>query len=162
MKNRRKEKKMVRINDRAVGKLAASILLNVFDDLASEERTQYVYAAFFDSDYCKSLFAAAGVVYDKFVINARIAQRPLTIGMSNTETYSQPVYVRNLKTGGREKFWFVVDHGYITRIERNGITYRLKHRKEHDNSEKGYECSYIMRRAIDALHSGLYYLVEGV
>lgn len=153
---------MVRINDRAVGKLAASILLNVFDDLASEERTQYVYAAFFDSDYCKSLFAAAGVVYDKFVINARIAQRPLTIGMSNTETYSQSVYVRNLKTGGREKFWFVVDHGYITRIERNGITYRLKHRKEHDNSEKGYECSYIMRRAIDALHSGLYYLVEGV
>ena len=56
----------------------------------------------------------------------------------------------------------VVDHGYITQIERNGITYRLKHRKEHDNSEKEYECSYIMHRAIDALHSGLYYLVEGV
>lgn len=154
--------RFARINDRAVGKLAASILLNVFEDLASEERTQYVYAAFFDSDYCKSLFDAAGVVYDKFVINARIAQRPRTIGMHGTETYSQPVYVRNLKTGGREKFWFVVDHGYITRIERNGITYRLKHRREHDNSEKEYECSYIMHRAIDALHSGLYYLVEGV
>lgn len=154
--------RFIRITDRAVGKLAASILLNVFNDLADEERTQYVYAAFFDSDYCKSLFAAAGVVYDKFVINARIAQRPRTIGMSDTETYSQPVYVRNLKTGGREKFWFVVDHGYITRIERNGITYRLKHRRGHDNCEKEYECSYIMHRAIDALHSGLYYLVEGV
>lgn len=153
--------RFTRITDRAVGKLAASILLNVFDDLASEERTQYVYAAFFDSEYCKALFAAAGVVYDKFVIDARIAQRPRTIGMQDTETYSQQVYVRNSK-GGCEKFWFVVDHGYITRIERNGITYRLKHRREHDNSEKEYECSYIMRRAIDALHGGLYYLVEGV
>lgn len=153
---------MVRINYRAVGKLAAAILLNVFEDLASEERTQYVYAAFFDSDYCKSLFAAAGVVYDRFVVNARIAQRPRTIGMHDTETYSQPVYVRNLKTGGREKFWFVVDHGYITRIERNGCTYRLKHHKERDKSDKEYECSYIMQRAIDALHSGLYYLEEGV
>lgn len=154
--------RFARINDRAVSKLAASILLNVFGDLASEGRTQYVYAAFFDSEYCKSLFAAAGVKYDLFVINARIAQRPRTIGMTDTETYSQPVYVRNLETGGREKYWFVVDHGYITRIERNGITYRLKHRREHDNSEKEYECSYIMRRAIGALHSGLYYLVEGV
>lgn len=153
---------MNRINDMAISKLAASILLNVFNDLADESRTQYVYAAFFDSEYCKSLFAAAGVKYDRFVINARIAQRPRTIGMDGTETYSQPVYVRNLETGGREKFWFVVDHGYITRIERNGITYRLKHRRENDNSEKEYECSYIMNRAIDALHSGLYYLVEGV
>lgn len=153
--------RFVRITDRAVSKLAASILLNVFEDLASEERTQYVYAAFFDSEYCKSLFAAAGVKYDRFVINARIAQRPRTIGMGDTETYSQPVYVRNSK-GGREKFWFVVDHGYITRIERNGITYRLKHRREHDNCEKEWECSYIMHRAIDALHGGLYYLVEGV
>ena len=154
--------RFARISDRAVRKLAASILLNVFEDLASEERTQYVYAAFFDSDYCKSLFSAADVVYDKFVINARIAQRPRTIGMRDTETYLQPVYVRNLKTGGREKFLFVVDHGYITRIERNGITYRLKHLREQDNCEKEYECSYIMHRAIDALHSGLYYLVEGV
>ncbi len=154
--------RFARITDRAVSKLAAAILLNVFDDLASEDRTQYVYAAFFESDYCKSLFAAADVVYDKFVINARIAQRPRTIGMCDTETYLQPVYVRNLKTGGREKFLFVVDHGYITRIERNGITYRLKHLREQDNCEKEYECSYIMHRAIDALHSGLYYLVEGV
>ena len=150
--------RFIRITDRAVRKLAASILLNVFEDLASEERTQFVYAAFFDSEYCKSLFAAVGVKYDRFVINARIAQRPLTNGMQDTETYSKQVYVWNLETGGREKYWFVVDHGYITRIERNGITYRLKHRREHDS----YECSYIMRRAIDALHSGLYYLVEGV
>lgn len=157
-----KNTRFARITDRAVGKLAASILLNVFNDLADETRTQYVYAAFFDSEYCKSLFAAAGVKYDRFVINARIAQRPRTIGMTDTETYSQPVYVWDMETGGRKKYWFVVDHGYITRIERNGITYRLAHRREHDNCEKEYECSYIMSRAIAALHRGLYYLVEGV
>ena len=154
--------RFARITDSAVSKLAASILLNVFEDLASEERTQYVYAAFFDSEYCKSLFAAAGVKYDRFVINARIAQRPRTVCMIDTETYTQPVYVKNRETGGREKYLFVVENGYIVRIERSGIIYRLKHRHEDSDRCKCSECSYIMRRAIDALHSGLYYLVEGV
>lgn len=136
--------RFARINDRAASKLAASILLNVFDDLASEERTQYVYAAFFDSDYCKSLFDAAGVKYDRFVINARIAQRPRTVGMIDNETYTQPVYVRNRGTGGRVKYLFVVENGYIVRIERNGIIYRLKHRYEDSPNRKYTECSYIM------------------
>lgn len=152
----------IRITDRAVSKLAAAILLNVFDDLADESRTQYVYAAFFDSEYCKSLFAAAGVVYDRFVINARIAQRPHTVGMIDTETYTQPVYVKNRETGGREKYMFVVEKGYIVRIERNGIIYRLKHRYEDSDRCKCSECSYVMLNAIEGLRSGLYYLVEGV
>lgn len=154
--------RFIRITDRAMGGLAASILLNTFNDLADENRTQYVYAAFFDSDYCKSLFAAAGVKYDWFVINARIAQRPRTVCMIDTETYTQPVYVINRETGGREKYLFVVENGYIVRIERKGIIYRLKHRNEDSDRCKCSECSYIMQRAIDGLHSGLYYLVEGV
>lgn len=154
--------RFTRINDRAVSKLAASILLNVFEDLADESRTQYVYAAFFESEYCKSLFAAAGVKYDWFVINARIAQRPRTVCMHDMETYTQPVYVKNRETGDREKYLFVVENGYIVRIERNGIIYRLKHRHEDSDRCKCSECSYVMLNAIDALHSGLYYLVEGV
>lgn len=139
--------------------LSAAVLLTLFDDLADETRSKYVYAAFFETDYCYELFELCGLKYDKFVIDARIAQRPRVPIGHDDETYTQRLSIRNHQTGGRKTYTFNVDNGYITRISRNGELYRLR-RFGANGEEK--ECSYIADSAFDRLRAGVYHLCEGV
>ena len=141
--------------------LAASVLLSVFDDLASPDRTKYVYASFFDTDYCKALFDRAGIEYNRVIINARIAQRPR---MPEQDTYTRRLVQRICKRGKAPEVLDVfvcVDNGYITRIEdKRGNLFRLFCKGSNGIGEK--ECSYYAKTAFNNLNSGRYKLKEGV
>ena len=141
--------------------LAASVLLSVFDDLASPDRTKYVYASFFDTDYCKALFDCAGIAYSRFIINARIAQRPR---MLEDDTYTRRLVQRVCKLVHAPEVLDVfvcVDNGYITRIEdKRGNLFRLFCKGSNGKSDN--ECSYYATTAFNNLASGRYKLKEGV
>lgn len=147
--------------------LAASVLLSVFDDLASPDRTKYVYASFFDTDYCKALFDCAGIAYDRFIINARIAQRP-RMPVPENDTYTrrfvQRVPSHAWKRGNEPRkidVFICVENGYITRIEdKHGNLFRLFCKGSNGTGEK--ECSYYAKTAFNNLNSGRYKLKEGV
>lgn len=141
--------------------LAAAVLLSVFDDLANPVRTKYVYASFFDTDYCKALFDRAGIAFNRFVINARIAQRPR---MPEDDTYTRRLVQTVTKRGHAPKItdvYICVDSGYITRIEdRHGNLFRLFCKGSNGTGEK--ECSYYAKTAFNNLNSGRYTLKRGV
>lgn len=125
--------------------LAAAILLQSFEDLASPKGTAGVYAAFFYTDYCKGLFDLAEIVYDPQKIARKIAERPKRI---NQET----------KKHSHGRFTFDVVDGYITEItDENGRLYHLENIGKKKSIVSYY---YISARAL--LSHGSYCLVEGV
>lgn len=85
--------------------LAAAVLAQAFEDLASPTKTKYVYAGFFFSDYCKNLFSMTGVEYDPKMIRERIDARPL-----------QKSYYYDCKTK-HYMYMFTVKNGYIEEIK---------------------------------------------
>lgn len=139
--------------------VSAAVLLSVFDDLADTARTKYVYASFFDSDYCAALFELAGIVYDKNVINARIAQRPPVPEGIDKGTYTQRISLYDHFAKQRRVYTFCVDSGYITCIESAKKLYRLR---QFDSKGQEKECSYIAEIAFERLRAGIYHLCEGV
>lgn len=141
-----------------IGHLSAAILYAAFEDLGDENRTKYIYPQFFFSDLCKNFFALSGVVYDRDKITKLIDRRPRPSVMFDAETYTQNISVKNAEEGTRYTYTFEVQNGYITKISRKGVVYRLK--RTHDI--KDTECNYIADVALDNLRSGKYCLVEGV
>ena len=139
-----------------IGHLAAAILYAAFDDLQDEGRTKYIYPQFFFSDLCKTFFALSGVVYDRDKINSMISKRPKPPVMFDADTYRQNISWRNKDTGTRYTYCFEVVNGYIHRITRKGVIYRLTRAGDRE------ECNYIADVAFERLRDGKYGLVEGV
>lgn len=125
--------------------LAAAILLQAFDDLTAPESTASVYAAFFYTEYCKGLFALAGVVYDRQKIAKKIAERPKRIN-------------RITKKYFYGRFTFDVVDGYIVEItDEHGNLYHF----EGVGAKKDI-VSYYYDSARTQLSRGRVVIVEGV
>lgn len=137
--------------------LAAAILAAAFDDLNDSERTQFIYPQFFFSALCKMFFKLSGVVYDREKIAHHIANRPRIDVMFDSDTYTRKIRAMDAESGTRHTYVFEVVDGYIFKISRCGIVYRLERAKG-----KNEECNYIADIAFDYLRSGLYILTEGV
>lgn len=131
--------------DAGYRQLAASVLVQAFNDLASPAHTSGVYAAFFFTDYCKELFECAGVTYDPAKIAQRIAERPKPF---HDETFT--------RHSGRYTFRIV--NGYIEEIsDKRGDLYRLRAVGQNTGRVK-----YYWKTAFSMLYKGYYVIEEGV
>lgn len=140
-----------------IGHLAAAVLVTAFDDLNDNERTRFIYPQFFFTDLCKMFFNLSGVVYDREKIIRMIEKRPRPDVMFDSDTYTQKISIMDAERRTRNTYLFEVVDGYIYKISRHGIVYRLEHCQGKDD-----ECNYIADVAFDRLRSGRYVLREGV
>ena len=122
--------------------IASGIISQTLRDLINPQNTEYVYAAWFFSDYCKKLFACTSIEYNEEKIREIIDKRPFGTDETGIETINgYLIRYRN---------------GYVEEITKGDTFYRLPEGKN------GLDKSYKVRNVLNTISNNPDSLIEGV